>query len=537
MSIKESIRKYGNLRATLKKTFSFKVFKAFAVSMLIVLFAFTLFFIYYQNRIVRENLVKEGKMFADLLAYSSRTGVFAENKDLLKDAVQGIMSQQDVLAVLIYTSDNKILLHDQKKALKNKNMSLWTGEKKGTGPQAGRGVVLTVAEDGDMIEVSAPVIIESPANLEETFYFDNTSSSKKQEVVGYVTVTMDKSVLGRNILAILLQSFFIAAAFLLSGTVIVYLSIKRVTQPLTRLTEAVRLFGLGESAEKVSAESSDEVGKLTTAFNVMSDNLKKRDEEKQLLEERLRYAQKMEAVGTLARGIAHDFNNILATTQGSVYMLEKKLHESRTLKHYIAQIHHSINKAKNLIDSLLTFSRIQRINPVFVEVNDLIRRLMPMLENIVGENIQVKFFFSEDALMIKADTLQIEQVLMNLCANARDAMPDGGVMAIETKSVTAANDEKMLSSPTGKWALISVGDSGVGMDEGLKERIFEPFFTTKEVGKGTGLGLAIVYGIIEQYNGHVEVKTRKGGGTTFLISFPLREKIIETGNQKEEGYE
>ncbi len=515
------MERYRALRRTLKESFSFKLFRAFAFSTVIVLFAFTLFFIRYQNRKVTGNLVNEGKMFAGLLAYSSRTGVFAENSELLKDAVQGIMSQKDVLSVSIYTADHKILVNDQKKSDK-KNTKEWEEEKKRFVPKSGSPRPVGVYENARVIEVTAPVVIESLANLEE-FYYDNASSHKKEEIIGYVTVAMDKTALWQNIVAVLVRSFAIAAVFLLTGAVIIYLSIKRATRPLTSLTEAVRLLGLGATVEKVPVESPDEVGELATAFNTMSDNLKKRDEEKQHLEEKLRYAQKMEAVGTLARGIAHDFNNILTTAQGSVYMLEKKVYGNDKLKHYAEQIHNSLDKAKNLTESLLTFSRLQTINPVRVDINSLIRRLKPMLVSIGGEKVEVKISLSEADLTVTADILQIEQVLMNLCANARDAMPDGGLVTIETKSVEglSVDTEEQRSTETVKHALISVADRGVGMDEGLKDRIFEPFFTTKEVGKGTGLGLSIVYGIIEQHRGRIEVNTKKGEGTTFLIYIPL----------------
>jgi signal transduction histidine kinase len=533
MPIKKLLGTYRERRNALRESFSFKVFMAFAVSMLVMLFAFTIFFIYYQNLKVTENLIDEGKMLAGLLAYSSKTGVFAENNDLFKDAVQGIMSQKDVLAVSIYTTENRIIFADQKRKTKN-DLKKFVKANKGKNSESGDSPFVA-GENEEAIEVFSPVIIDLPVSLEEAFYPDSASSRKKQEVVGYVSVAMDKSVLRRNILTILFRSFIIAAAFLFSGTFIIYISIKKVTRPLSSLTEAVRLFGLGEPVGKVHVESADEVGRLATAFNTMSDNLKKREEEKGLLEEKLRYAQKMEAVGTLARGIAHDFNNILTTAQGSVYILEKKLHENNSLMHYTEQIRNSINKAKNLTESLVIFSRIQSITPAPVEINTLIRRLRPMLMNIVnivGGKIDVKISLSDEDLMIMADTLQVEQVLMNLCTNARDAMPDGGVLTIETEPVAADAEEGRRE--TVGHALIAVSDTGVGIDEEVRAKIFEPFFTTKEVGKGTGLGLAIVYGIIEQHHGHIEVSTKRGNGTAFKIFFPLCGKNCGGGDEEKD---
>jgi hypothetical protein len=270
-------------------------------------------------------------------------------------------------------------------------------------------------------------------------------------------------------------------------------------------------------------KSEDEIGRLAVAFNAMADNLEARGEEKKRLEEQLSNAQKMEAVGTLARGIAHDFNNILTTVQGSVYMLGKKLDEGSSLRHYTEQITNSLDKAKKLVQGLITFSRGQVINPCPVNVNDLISSLKPVLTGILGENIHLEISLHEGPLMIVADPLQIEQVLMNLCSNARDAMPDGGEFAVHTDSlkIETGASANYLSPGPGEYVLISLSDTGSGMDDDIMERMFDPFFTTKEVGRGTGLGLAVVYGIIEQHKGHIFVNTQKGEGTIFKIFLPI----------------
>jgi len=227
----------------------------------------------------------------------------------------------------------------------------------------------------------------------------------------------------------------------------------------------------------------------------------------------------MEAIGTLARGIAHDFNNILATLRGSIYLMEKKLQEQANVKQYTGQVHNSITKAQNLIRGLLTFSRTQTISSRPMDINRIIKKLRPMLVNIAGEAIGVNIFLSEGPLMVLTDSMQMEQILMNLCSNARDAMPDGGMMSISTSPATVPEGKQTLVP--GEYAVISVGDTGPGIDEKVKERIFEPYFTTKDVGKGTGLGLSIVYGIIERHKGHIDVYTKKGEGTEFRIYLPL----------------
>lgn len=528
---REEIKKYTRLTGNLRESFGLKLLKSFTLSIVAVLLVFTPLFVYYQNRAVKEELVKEGKMLSGLLAYNSRAGVFAESEGLLKEAVQGIMKQNNVVGVAIYTADNGVLLSEQKNSgVKDSGIR---GDGKGTLPKPEEGRLFEVIEGKGTVAILTPVSLETPAANQEALYFDNAASGMRQSVIGYVKVTMSKEVLSREVRTILFRSALIAVTFLFLGLVIMLVAIKRVTQPLTRLTNAVRSLGAGDTVEKVPVESQDEIGRLAMSFNAMSDSLLKRDEEKRQLEERLRHSQKMEAVGTLARGIAHDFNNILSTVQGSVYMLEKKVEQDVQLRHYIRRTHNSLDKAKSLIQGLITFSRLQNVSPGPMDVNRVIRRLRPTLVVMAGENVRVMIWLPDGELTVLADKLQVEQVLMNLCSNARDAMPDGGAFTIKTERVVIGSDDvperKMVP---GSYALITAHDTGTGMDEATKERIFEPFFTTKEVGKGTGLGLSIVFGIVEQLKGYIEVRTAKGEGTMFTLYIPLLEKNDENPDNK-----
>lgn len=503
-----------------KSSFSFKVFRSFAVSILIVFAAFTAFFAYRENNAVRKDLYKEGKMLADMLAYNARTWVFAENREMLKDAVQGVMVQKNVLAVAVYNVEKKELFAETRKPttkvglnsteIVSETIALGPGDK-----------VSEPAEKKDTIAFLSPVYLETYRNAEEALYYDIGGPETRQSVIGYVKVILDKGVLRREMRAILLRNAFIALVFLFAGSIAIYIAIKRATLPLTRLALSVRSLGKGETIEKVPVESLDEIGRLAVDFNTMYDSLKKREKEKEALEERLRHAQKMEAIGTLARGIAHDFNNILATLRGSIYLMEKKLQGQVDLRKHTAQVHNSITKAQNLIRGLLSFSKTQTINLYPMNVNNIVKDLRPMLLSIAGEDIGLIISLSEERLTVRADRLQIEQVLMNLCSNARDAMPDGGIITVSTRSESVGEGNK--SPSPGAYAVISVSDTGPGMDEKIKDRIFEPYFTTKDVSKGTGLGLSIVYGIIERHKGLIEVDTKKGEGTEFTIRLPLLE--------------
>ncbi len=258
------------------------------------------------------------------------------------------------------------------------------------------------------------------------------------------------------------------------------------------------------------------------------------ENEKEKLHHQLLQAQKMEAVGQLAGGIAHDFNNILTAIISYGSLLKMKMKEDDPLSSYADHILSSSEKAANLTQSLLAFSRKQIVNKKSVDINGIIRKSENLLVRIISEDIELKTVLTEGDLTAMADPLQIEQIFMNLATNARDAMPHGGKLEIETKIVDL--DETFVKThgygKIGRYALISVSDTGIGMDERIRDKIFEPFFTTKEVGKGTGLGLSIVYGIIKQHGGYIGVYGEPEKGTTFNIYLPLIRTEAEEAQPK-----
>ncbi|RJQ45034.1 MAG: PAS domain S-box protein [Nitrospiraceae bacterium] len=256
---------------------------------------------------------------------------------------------------------------------------------------------------------------------------------------------------------------------------------------------------------------------------------KRAEEEKSRLEAQLIQAQKMESIGLLAGGIAHDFNNILSAIIGYGHIVKMKMDPGDPLQVNIDHILESANKAAALTRNLLIFSKKQMVNLQSVDMNEIIRRMAKLLLRIAGEDITIKTDLKQDKLFIFADSGQIEQVLMNLAANARDAMPHGGILTISSEMIGI--DDIFIKThcfgKPGAYALITIFDTGIGMNHETQKKIFDPFFTTKEVGKGTGLGLSIVYGIIKQHSGFINVYSEPGKGTTFRIYLPAITTIIE----------
>ena len=254
-----------------------------------------------------------------------------------------------------------------------------------------------------------------------------------------------------------------------------------------------------------------------------------------MLEAQLLQTQKLEAVGSLAGGIAHDFNNILTAILGYCEMIISKLPEGDPIRENALVIYHSGERAAALTRQLLAFSRKQVLDMKVNNLNIIVEDLGRMLGRLIGDDVVMELHTQKPIGNILADFSQIEQVLLNLVVNARDAMPCGGHLTIETGEIVL--DEKYAESHSGvkagAYAVLTVTDTGVGMDQAVRERIFEPFFTTKEAGKGTGLGLSTVYGIIKQHRGHINVYSEPGKGTTFKIFFPLVSGQVEERALKE----
>ncbi len=273
--------------------------------------------------------------------------------------------------------------------------------------------------------------------------------------------------------------------------------------------------------EQLVQERTLQLSEANKELNAELEKKKHLIKEQKNLQEQLVQSQKMEAVGHLAGGVAHDFNNLLTIINGYSELLLMNKDEHSKSHERLQQIHNAGKRAEGLTRQLLAFSRKQILQPVVLDLNQLLSELDKMLKRLIGENIRLIFKYAPGLYKIKADPGQLEQVILNLVVNARDAMPKGGEIFIETMNLASEAEDHYAGQdmPSGPKVLLTIRDTGIGMDEEILSHIFDPFFTTKAKGKGTGLGLSTVYGIIKQSDAAIQVSSAKGKGTTFQIYF------------------
>jgi signal transduction histidine kinase len=271
-------------------------------------------------------------------------------------------------------------------------------------------------------------------------------------------------------------------------------------------------------------------GRLVRRLWKSHESLQKSEDRAKRLEQQLMRSRKLEALGQLAGGVAHDFNNVMNVIISNVQLLEHEIGAGELPR--LKAIRQAAEQAVALNRQLFTFSRRQQLHPKALNLNALVHQSSSLLQSLVGSQVELVFNLETNVWEVMADPDQMAQVLMNLCVNARDAMPRGGTITIQTRNVVVSEDlaAELMEGSAGPSVLLSVKDSGSGIPPHVQDRMFEPFFTTKAPGKGTGFGLSIVFGVVKQSGGFIEVQTEAGKGAEFLIYFPRVAHSAETSN-------
>ncbi len=372
----------------------------------------------------------------------------------------------------------------------------------------------------EQVEIGGQKYIASSLDL--TDGVDPASAVSLVMLKSYNDATAFLNRLNRWLIGLLLAAVFV-------GAILVLVISDTFTRPLKRLVGGVRALEQGNFDYPLQAHGGDEVAEVTRAFGRMRSTLQTDEAERRKLEEQLRRAQRMEAMGRLAGGVAHDFNNLLTVIKGHSDVLMESLPTGSALAGSSQQIVKAADRAASLTRQLLIFSRRQATQPRVLDLNTIVSEMEKLLKRLVREDINFVFRLGQSIGHLRADACHMEQIIMNLVVNASDAMPAGGRLTVETYDSFVDEETARARPPLmpGEYVVLAVTDTGSGIDDSIKPHIFEPFFTTKPEGKGTGLGLATVYGAVKQSNGFVLVESELGKGARFEVFLPRVDEPID----------
>lgn len=443
------------------------------------------------ERQARSALASKGESIAAMVAHSATAPLVFDDRAGVGEALEAALRNADVSHIEII------------------------------GPET-LGVMLFSPEGGPSTSAATGPHLDWESS--EELYSHEASVVLDGEVIGTVHVDLSTAAVRSQVAQARALVAVIALVTLLLGTLVAVGIGSRMIAPLAGVAAAAERIAAGDLESRAHAPADDEVGQLAGSLNRMVDQVR-------ATQERLTHAQRMESVGKLAGGIAHDFNNLLTTIMASTDLMLFDLPEGHPCREEVFEIREAGTRAAALTKRLLTFSRRQVTQPKVLDLNEVITGVEKMLTRLIGDGLTFETSLDPALVPIHADPGNLEQVIMNLAVNARDAMPDGGTLSLVTRT-TEVEDTVVLAMgeplSAGRYATLSVSDSGIGMDAATVEHAFEPFFTRKGPSHGTGLGLSTVYGIVTQAGGRIEVESTVGVGTTFTLYFPESEGVPQS---------
>lgn len=519
------------IKNPLKESFRAKIFTHVLVLIIAVSVSFTVIFIRYQGKALKDSILKEGLALAELVSHNSRLGVFTEDPKFLEDILNGVMKYEGLVACTVISQDGRIL--DKRGDSDKTDIDMEILE------EIIESRNLKYLESRDYFEFWSPIISDSSNPSEASLFYDTPAT--EPTVIGFLHLAIGKEQINRSYSAIVRNSFFMGTIFLVISTLLAFFLSRKVTAPVKRLSERIQDVGEGNLETEVPVETDDEIGKLAIAFNRMTKKLREREQDKERLTEQLHQSQKMEAIGILAGGIAHDFNNILAVLLGNIEMAMEKAPEY--LKHYFETSITNINRGSEIVTRLLDFSQKRTIECEPINVGLIAQEVIGMLMERIDPRIRINLDIKEGLWDANAVAGDIQQVIMNIFANAKDAImehmenpksedrPYSIVVEISNIDTEEIIRIKPLASAR-DYVRISIKDNGCGMDKQSRIHVFDPFYTTKKLGERSGLGLSSVYGIVKRYDGLIEVQSEPDKGSLFEIYFPRFEGKVAKKNGK-----
>lgn len=481
---------------------------SFPISCLICLisFALSILFVTHATNILKRSLEERANTLARNLAYNSEYGALTKNHLVLDALAAGVIRETDVIWVEILDKQGRSLSF---KGTPKENSYYQTE------------VPIIVRETGKGKGSQSEELIFSYAQIEVA----------KDEMIGTVRLRVSLRNINQEIKKIAISALELTLIVVFVFILLTFFLVRKIVLPIEELLLATKQIRQGNLTVQAQVQTKDEIGELALSFNEMTRELSRSRTqiieqalEKEKLQKSVVHSEKMSAIGQLAAGIAHEINNPLGVIMGFAQSLSRRITPGDLSEIPIKSIERESIRCKKLVQDLLTFSRMARVEKQESDLNAVIKNSLSLIESRTKvQSVELVKEFGADIPKILINTNQIQQIIINLCNNAIDAMPQGGVLTVKTRKAVIRNKEIVE---------MEVQDTGMGIPKEIQSKIFEPFFTTKEIGKGTGLGLSLVYEIAQKHSGTIEVKSELGAGTKFVLSLPLGMENPMTGHQE-----